>query len=292
LQAVSLPQAMALFVLGHCLNSVPECKELCMKSLTLLVLLVVAHQCVAEGRPSQSIQPGSTSQAAPQSTVTSSDKAAKEAASSVEYSPGIGTVIVAELSNSISAKKTKVGDRVECTVVSDLLYEGKIVVPRYAKVVGRVTEAEAFTKEHRESRLGLTFEKILLKDKKELVFQGPAIVVALAPPAKGTVRTTTEVRDMPVQMEKGGQSSPGGPSGGSTTGSSVLNAITTNPNLLGGNMGSSTGAIGGNDRGVIGWAGLYLVKGAPGTSVIASPKNTVELGFQTQMVLRVVEANK
>jgi len=263
-----------------------------MKSLTLLVLLALAHHCAAEERPSQSIQSGSTSQAAPQPTVTSSDKATKEAASPAEYSPGIGTIIVAELSNSINAKKTKVGDRVECTVVQDLLYQGKIIVPRNAKVVGRVTEAEAFTKEHRESRLGLTFEKILLKDKKELVFQGPAIVVALAPPVTRTARTTTEVRDMPVQMEKGGQSTPGSPSGGSTTGSSVLNAISSNPNLLGGNMASSGSAIGGADRGVIGWAGLYLVKGAPGTSVIASPKNTVELGFQTQMVLRVVEANK
>jgi hypothetical protein len=192
----------------------------------------------------------------------------------------------------VSAKKAKIGDRVECTVVQDLLYQGKIVVPRNAKVVGHVTEAEASTKEHRESRLGLTFEKIVLKNKKELLFQGPAIVVALAPPAKRTVSTTTDVRDMPVEMEKGGQSTPGSPSGGSSTGTSLLNAIAANPNLVGGNMGSSSGAIGGANRGVVGWPGLFLLKGAPGTSVIASPKDTVELVFQAQMVLRVVELDK
>jgi hypothetical protein len=192
----------------------------------------------------------------------------------------------------LNAKKAKIGDRVECTVVSDLLYQGKIVVPRNAKVVGHVTEAEAFTKERGQSRLGLTFEKILLKDKKELWFQGPAIVVALAPPVTGTVRTTTDVRDMPVQMERGGRSSPGGPSGGSSTGTSLLSAVTANPNLLGGNMGSSSGAIGGADRGVIRWPGYFLLKGAPGTSVIASPKETVDLVFQAQVVLRVMESNK
>ncbi len=112
------------------------------------------------------------------------------------------------------------------------------------------------------------------------------------PGSPGTVRTTTDVRDMPVQMDKGGQSSPGGPSGAGTTGSSLVNAVTANPNLLGGNMASSGTAIGAADRGVIGWTALFLLKGPPGTSVIASPKNTVDLGFQTQVVLRVVEPDK
>lgn len=218
------------------------------------------------------------------------NQAPNPAADTTEFRPGVGTIIVAELTNSISAKKARVGDRVEGTVVVDLLYQGKIVVPRNAKVVGHITEAEAFTKERHESRLGLTFEKILLKDKKELAFQAPAIVVALAPPVTATPTTATNIRDMPVQMDKGGQSSAGGSSGGSTTGSSILNAVTSNPNLLGGNMAAKGVAIGAADRGVIGWPGLFLMKGPPGTSVIASPTNTVELGFQTQMVLRIVEA--
>ncbi len=249
-----------------------------MKALMLFFLLAVAPHFAAQETQSPT-PPNASNQAAARPSAT-------------EYRPGIGTVIVAELTNSVSAKKAKAGDRVECTVVSDLLYQGKIVVPRNAKVIGHVTEAEAFTKERRESRLGLTFEKIVLKDKKELLFQAPAIVVALAPPITGSVKTTTEVQDMPVQMAKGGQSSPGSPSGGSTTGASVVNSITANPNLLGGNMGSKATAIGAADRGVIGWPGLFLLKGAPGTSVIASPKNTVDLGFQTQVVLRVVEPDK
>jgi hypothetical protein len=266
-----------------------------MKAFTLLVLLAFAHHFAAQetqSQASQTAQPDSVNQTATLPSGTSANKTTNEDASAVEFRPGFGTIIVVELENSVSAKKAKIGDRVECRVIQDLLYQGKIVVPRNAKVVGRVTEAEASTKEHRESRLGLTFEKIVLKNKKELLFQAPAIVVALAPPAKRTVSTTTDVRDMPVEMAKGGQSTPGSPSGGSSTGTSVLNAIAANPNLVGANMGSSSGAIGGANRGVVGWPGLFLLKGAPGTSVIASPKDTVELVFQAQMVLRVVESDK
>jgi len=255
-----------------------------MKASVLFVLLAVAHHFAAQETQSQpsSVRPDSAGQVGAQPTAPSADK-------KTEYRPGIGTIVVAELTNSLNAKKAKIGDRVECTVVSDLLYQGKIVVPRNAKVVGHVTEAEAFTKERGQSRIGLTFEKILLKDKKELLFQRPAIVVALAPPVTGTVRTTTDVRDMPVEMERAGRSTPGG---GSSTGTSMLNAVTANASLLGGNMGSSSGAIGAADRGVIRWPGYFLLKGAPGSSVVASPKENVDLVFQSQMVLRVVEPDK
>jgi len=226
--------------------------------------------------------------------VTSGDPATKTQndARPREYRPGIGTTIVAELTNSVNAKNAKVGDRIECMVNQDLLYQGKVIIPRNAKVIGHVTEAEGSTKEHPESRLGLTFEKILLKDKKELLFQWPAIVVALAPPITRTVRTNTKVGDMPLQMEKGGQASPGSPGGGSSTGSSIMNSITANPNLMGANTASTSGAIGAANRGVIGWPGLFLMKGAPGTSVIASPKGNVELRFESQVVLLVVEPSK
>jgi hypothetical protein len=261
-----------------------------MKAFMFLVLSAVARHLVAQEIQVHSrtaTAPDPVAQTATQAAGISADKSTKEVLSPTEFRPGIGTIIVAELANSVSAKKAKIGDRVECTVVVDLLYQGKIVVPRNAKLVGRITEAEAFTKEHHESRLGLTFEKVVLKDKKELVFQAPAIVVALAPPFTGTLTTSTNLRDMPVQMSKGGQSP-----GASSTGSSVVNSLTANPNLLGGNMTARGSAIGAADRGVIGWPGVFLLKGPPGTSVIASPKNTVELGFQAQMVLRVVEPGR
>ncbi len=260
-----------------------------MKTLITFVLLVLTRSLTAQTPP---VPPQS---GAPPARSDSTNQSATQPANDPgphEYRPGIGTVIVAELTNSVGAKNAKVGERIECTVDQDLLYRGKVIIPRNAKVVGHVTEVEGATKEHPQSRLGLTFEKILLKDKKELLFQGPAIVVALAPPISRTVRTNTKVGDMPVQMERGGQASPGGGGSGSSTGSSIMNSIAANPNLMGANTASTSGAISAANRGVIGWPGLFLLKGAPGTSVIASPKGNVELGFESQVVLLVVEPAK
>jgi hypothetical protein len=260
-----------------------------MKVLCLIITLSVALHLGAQATQTQSSQAptqvASDTPAANQATGSGAEATPQAAPIPSEYRPGIGTIIVAELSSALDAKRAKVGDRVECTVTQDLLFQGKIVVPRYARVVGRVTATEAFTREHRESRIGITFEKILLKDKKELLFQAPAIVVALAPPVKQIVKTATDIRDLPVQMQSSGNS----PGMGSSTGGSVLGSIASNPDLVGANMASTSGVISGSNRGVISWPGLYLLKGPPGSSIIASPKGNVQLGFQSQMVLRIAE---
>ena len=268
----------------------------CIRDLRALAILALAAlTCGASATAKDQSQP-----ATPQnSTINQHDSDSKDRSVNAantqttvdpgQYRPGIGTIIVAELANSIGVKNAKVGDKIECKVTQDLLYQGKIVVPRSARVIGRVTEVETSSKEHHESRLGVSFDRVLLKDKKELLFENPAIVVALAPPIKRIVTTNNKVGDLPVAMEKGGQGGAGGSSGGSTTGGSVLDAITANPNLVGANVASSSGAISAANRGVVGWPGLVLLKGAPGTSIIASPKGNVELWYESQLVLRVAE---
>ncbi len=198
------------------------------------------------------------------------------------FRPGAGTVIVAELAKSLDAKKAKVGDRVECDVVQDLLYQGKVIIPHDAKVLGHVTVATSATKEQPQSRLGLVFEKIVLKDKRELPFQYPAVVAALAPPIRRTTVPTTQMTDMPVQMEKG-----------RTTGGAAIDAVGANAKLAGANMRApGEGAIGAANRGVIGWKDLALDTTSPETAVIVSSKGDVKLVFETQMVLRVIDPPK
>ena len=63
------------------------------------------------------------------------------------YRPGAGTIILAQLSKALDVKKLSVGAQVECSVIQDLLYKGKIIIPRDAKVIGHVTEAIVATKE-------------------------------------------------------------------------------------------------------------------------------------------------
>lgn len=198
------------------------------------------------------------------------------------YRPGAGTMILAQLSRSIDVRKLKVGSQVEGYVTQDLLYKGKVIVPRDAKVIGHVTEAEASTKEKPHSRLALLFDKIILKGKKELKFQYAAVITALAPPIRWGVVSTTRMQDMPVQMEKG-----------IDTGGAAVEALVANPGLAGANMRSAgIGAINPGSKGVTGLKDLGLETTNPEAPVIVSRKGDIKLGFDTQMVLRVSDPPK
>lgn len=198
------------------------------------------------------------------------------------FRPGAGTVITVELVKSIDAKKAKVGDPVEGSVLQDLVYKGKVIIPHDAKVLGHVTEATPATKEQPQSRLGLVFDKIVLKDKRELPMQYPAVVTALAAPVRMRSTSTTQTADMPVQMEQGRSS-----------GGAAIDAVGANAKLAGANMGATgEGAIGATDRGVIGMKHLALETGSNEMTVVVSDKGDVKLVSAVQMVLRVTDPPK
>src|SRR5213078_2021152 len=56
---------------------------------------------------------------------------------------GPGTLMLAELSKSLDAKKFKPGDKVEAKLTVDLLAHGQIVIPRNVKIIGHVTDAKS-----------------------------------------------------------------------------------------------------------------------------------------------------
>lgn len=87
--------------------------------------------------------------------------------------------ILVELSGSLNAKKLKPGDTIKAQVAQNVLSHGKIVIPAESKLLGHVTEANARS-ESVESRLGLVFDKVLLKHHGEMSLQG--VVHAVAPP--------------------------------------------------------------------------------------------------------------
>jgi len=224
--------------------------------------------------PATQPTPANPDTATPQETAGSS----QDTASIGLYRPGAGTVVLAELTKSLDVAHLRVGDKVECTVIQDLLYKGKIIIPRGAKVRGRVTDAKARTKEQPESRLGITFDGIVLKDKKELPFQNPALIQAVASPIQMGSVPATRMNDLPIFMPKG-----------STTGGAAIDALSANASLAGANMPATSGAISAANRGVIGLAGLAL---DPASSVIVSRKNNVKLPYAAQVLLRVSDATQ
>src|ERR1700729_3093965 len=90
-----------------------------------------------------------------------------------------GSLLYAELSKAVDAKKAKAGDPVTAQLVADVLSHGKIVIHRDAKLIGHITEAQPYSKEKPESRLGIVFEKIILKGGQEVPFD--SVLMALRP---------------------------------------------------------------------------------------------------------------
>jgi hypothetical protein len=90
-----------------------------------------------------------------------------------------GSLLYAELSKTVDAKKARVGDPVTGLLLADVLSHGKIVARRDSKLVGHVTEAQPRSKENPESRLGIVFDKIILKGGEEMPFL--SILMALRP---------------------------------------------------------------------------------------------------------------
>ena len=157
-----------------------------------------------------------------------------------------------------------------------------MIIPHDARVVGHVTEAIPSTKEQPQSRLGLVFEKIVLKDKRELPMQYPGAVTALAPPIRMRSTTTTQTSDMPVQMEKGRSS-----------GGAAIDAVGANANLAGANMRAvGEGAISAADQGVIRMKHLSLETAGNEMTIIVSAKGDIKLESAVQMVVRVTSPPK
>jgi hypothetical protein len=204
-----------------------------------------------------------------------------QADDAVIYRPGAGTSIICELSRPLEARKLKVDDKVECALVQDLLYKGKIVVSRTSKAWGHVTEVVRDSKDHPESRIGLVFDRVILPGKKEAPFQYPAIIIAVAAPIRSTTVQTTKMTDMPVQMAKG-----------KDTGGAVIGAMQSNAQLAGANMSSSTGAISAANRGVIGIKNVALDNSNPNYSALVSPKGSMRLDFDVQILLQVTAPPK
>jgi hypothetical protein len=93
-----------------------------------------------------------------------------------------GTILYLELSKAVNAKKARIGDEVKASLLADVVSHGKIVVRRDSKLIGHVTEAQARTKDNPESRLGIVFDKILVKHGPEVPLS--SVLLAVRPSAR------------------------------------------------------------------------------------------------------------
>lgn len=199
---------------------------------------------------------------------------------------GPGTIIPAELSKSLDAKKIKPGDKVEARTSMDLLSHGQVVIPRNSKITGHVIQAKAHSKEAPDSMIGIAFDRISIKGGEEIPLQ--ASIQAIARPLQSAAASGPAPMD-----ESGGMPSSGPPSQTGSMGGGIPNSQSpgTSPYPSGdtsqdaGAAGASTPALAPTSQGAVGMKGLSL-SSSPQGSIISSSDDNVHLDSGTQLMLK------
>jgi hypothetical protein len=205
-----------------------------------------------------------------------------------------GSVIPVQLTKGIDAKKAKTGDAVEAKVTQDMKTgSGEIIVPKDTKVVGHVTEAQARSKDQKESQVGIAFDHAVMKDGDDVALP-MSIQAVIAPPNSNTNNNAgSESPSEPASSPSygGSQSNSAGRTGGMPSGtqnqaSNVPAANEPSPSQTSAN---ARAPITGNTEGVVGIANLKLAmaSNAAEGSVVSSEKNNVKLETGTMMLLKV-----
>jgi hypothetical protein len=204
---------------------------------------IFAQQTSADSSPVQQAQSSSSSANLKNPVEASVTANSAHAASSTgETTPAAqppkpkGSYMLVELSHGLKARKLKVGDKVKAEVSQDVISHGKVIIPVETKLVGHVTEVNSRDTGHPESRLGIVFDRILLKHFHDIDFE--AVVQAVSQPVIRRSLIDEPSQMLPPSMAGAGPrgsvpigrntpASGGGGQGGAGGASASLSTITT-----------------------------------------------------------------
>jgi len=187
-----------------------------------------------------------------------------------------GTIITAELSKSLDAKKAKVGDKIEGKLPVDVLAHGKILIPRNSKVIGRVTDVKAHSKESPDSRVAVAFDRLVLKNGREVPLQ---IVL------QAVGRPLMKVSLNNPSFSEGAANVPSSNLPGSAGGYPGRAPASAAPEPDSPNAPDSVAPLGPTSKGAIGMKGVSLEASKEAT-MISSKTENVHLDGGAQLILR------
>jgi hypothetical protein len=204
-----------------------------------------------------------------------------------------GSVIPVQLTKSIDVKKLKTGDQVEAKVTQDLKTgNGEVLVAKDSKVMGHVTEAQARSKDQKESQVGIAFDHAVMKTGGDVNL--PMSIQAIIAPTYLSANNGSGAEATGQQQSSGSGTSPSATGRNGNMGAAQPQTPTPSTNAAPTEDKTGNGAhepITGNTQGVLGFANMTLAAGT-GTaqgSVVTSDKNNIKLESGTLMLLRVTQ---
>lgn len=204
-----------------------------------------------------------------------------------------GTALNAELNSTVDSKKAKAGDKIEAHTTEAVKYDGKIILPNGAKLIGHIVQAAARSKGDNDSALTIQIDKAVPKKGEELPLN--VTIVAIAAPMSDLSAASMGPGSDPM-ADRGAAAAGGSPMGASRPqnagpGASIPNSApagTANPpDALAGGPGSGR-LLPATSRGAIGMHGVSLTGRGSNTSqgaVITSTGKSVRLDSGTRMLL-------
>jgi hypothetical protein len=203
-----------------------------------------------------------------------------------------GSVIPVALTKTIDAKKARTGEEVVAKVTQDMKTStGELIFAKDTKVMGHVTEAQARSKEQKESEIGIAFDHAVTKDGRTLTV--PMSIQAIVAPQNNNnndsqSQSTSTSAGAPSAGPSGGNSRGG--MGGASAANQAANAAGGGTAGEGQSGGSARPPINAQTQGVIGISDLALTSTAANASqgsVMTSEKNNVKIESGTMLLLRV-----
>jgi hypothetical protein len=227
--------------------------------------------------------------------VGAQDSAGQNVAQGVKFE--FGATLNSVLSDTVDARKCKPGDIIKAKASEDVKAGGIVVIPRGAKLIGHVTEAQPAAKAGEQARLGFVFDRADLKDGRQIPLR--TAFYALAAPQGASSNSLGgglgggfggaggAVGNM-VSTASDDASALG--SGGNSTRQEELKP---SPGAIGGL--NSSGTLYASSRGVFGLEDISLEPNtvpSGGSSVILANARSVHLGSGTRMLLSVESGSK
>jgi hypothetical protein len=211
-----------------------------------------------------------------------------------------GSVLPVSLTKTIDAKKAKAGDEVVAKVTQDMKSNsGEVLMAKDTKVTGHVTEAQARSKDQKESQLGILFDHAVAKNGSEMTM--PMSIQAIVGQQNnnglqngqnGATNGTSPAAE-PTSSASANSAGRSRMAGSTSSSSSYPSASASSGSNMPSDSQTSAGArppITAQTEGVIGISDLKLAPSVPNSnqgSVMISDKNNVKIESGTLILLRV-----
>lgn len=154
------------------------------------------------------------------------------------------TQLAAQLENSLDARNAKVGDRVALKTTQTVKQNGEVIVPKGARLLGRVTEVQRRTKSNGESRIGVVFDRL---QKGSLDMPITATIMSITQ-ARSQARAGDSSLDPDMMSSSSARSGSSSSKGGGGllggAGNTVGGVVNTTTSTVGNVAGSATNAVG------------------------------------------------